>query len=156
MTEEFIEPTAASRRKIAMLFFVALVVGVGAIELLEAQIAEVNKRPICENITTLSLWFGVVFGSLVMCGIWVAWMARKALKLNQLPLPGTWVARRTPILRDGALRWRAYLLLAWSFLAIAGSGVSSYLLWDYLHRVYDSRCGPHSTLPNLTEHRSLK
>jgi hypothetical protein len=156
MTEEFIEPTAASRRNIAMLFFVALVVGGGVIELLEAQIAELNTRPICEGITTVSLWFGLALGGLVLCGIWAACLAHKALKLNQLPLPGTWVVRRTPILRDGALKWRAYLLLGWSVLVIAGSGAFSYFAWDYLHRVYDSRCGPYSTLPNLAEHRSLK
>jgi hypothetical protein len=156
MAAEFIEPTAASRRKLAMLFVVALIAGVGIIELLKAQTAELNTRSICESITTVWLWFVVAFGGLIMCGIWAAWMAHQALKLNQLPLPGTWVFRRTPILRDGAVKWRAYAMLGWSIFVIAGSGVSSYFVWDYLHRAY-SRCELQSTMrPNNTLERTVK
>ena len=145
MTPEFIEPTADSRRKFAVLWVAALVVGVALIELFEFQMDHANRQPICENLTMFSLWCAFVFGGLALCGLWAASIGHRALKLDQIPLPGTWVLRRTPIYRGSSARWRAHAVFAWGIFVIAGAGFSSYVVWDTFDRAA-SRCATRATI----------
>jgi len=148
MNSEFIEPTSASRRKLAIFFVAALVVGVLVIELLEAYLAELKTRPLCETIEPLSVLSISILGGLLLCAAWGAWLARKTLKLNQWPLPGTWVFRRTPIQRGRRVIWRAYAILAWAVLMLASVVFASYLFWGLMDRV-DARCGSRASMqPN--------
>jgi len=139
MNAEFIEPTSASRRKLAVFFVGAIVAGVLAIELVEAYLADLMSRPICEAIEPVSVLLAAVLGAVLLCAPWAAWIARKALKLNQWPLPGTWVFRRTPIQRGRPVIWRAYAMLAWAVLVVATVAYASYVSWSLMHRV-DARC----------------
>jgi FtsH-binding integral membrane protein len=158
MNAEFIEPTSASRRKLAILFVVSLVGGVLLIELLEAYLAELKLRPICETIGPVSVLWISVLGGLLLCAAWAAWTARKTLKLNQWPLPGTWVFRRTLIRRGRPVIWGAYAMLAWAILVVAAVIFASYVSWDLMHRV-DARCGarvsmqPNNALERTVRHR---
>lgn len=140
MDPEFIEPTASSRRNLAMFLIAALVLGIGLIELLQTQLDEMKARPICDSITMFRWWWTLALGGLALCGAWVAWLAQRALKLNQWPLPGTWVFRRTLIRRGNSARWLAYGMLGWSVLAIVGSGISWYVGEELVQRVESQRC----------------
>ena len=148
MTPQFIEPTADSRRKFAMLWVAALVVGLAVIELLEIQSDRVKTQPICESLTMFSLWCALVFGGLALCGLWAASMGHRSLKLGQWPLPGTWVLRRTPIHRGASAKWRAYAIFAWGIVAIGGAGFSWYIAWDLGDRAASHCATPITSRPS--------
>jgi len=153
MTAEFIEPTPASRRKLAIFLVAALIGGVALIELAQGHLAELRTRPVCEAIDPFLSWLAFVLGGLLLCAAWVAWMARRALRVNQWPLPGTLVFRRTPIRRGRPVVWRAYAMLAWAILVVALIAFTSYVSWGLIHRV-EARCDVAGTMhPDQTLER---
>ncbi|MCP5152814.1 MAG: hypothetical protein H6983_01520 [Ectothiorhodospiraceae bacterium] len=82
----------------------------------------VQQRPTDEAVETLrALWWGLTFGNflcaLAFCRHALRW-SRAVLASGQVPPPGAWVLRRTPI-RGGAAAVRA----AW------GSRVAAVVVW---------------------------
>jgi hypothetical protein len=144
MNDEFLEPTPASRRKLALLFVAAVGSGAFVIELLKAYEARLQLRPVCESVEPVLVMWAACLGALVLAAVWVAWLARRALKLNQWPLPGTWVFHRTQIYRGPQVVWRAYAMFAWAALVVALVAFASYLTWQLVHRAVihcESRVG---------------
>jgi hypothetical protein len=140
MNAEYIEPTPKSRRRIALIFVFALLVGVVLIEALQAHLERTSALPICDQIATIRwLWAAVSIG-LIVVGICVGRQGQRALSLNQWPLPGTSVLRRTPIQRGSPVKRRAYVLLGWSALVLVGSTWSWYSVESYVSRVESQRC----------------
>jgi hypothetical protein len=140
MDAEYIEPTAHSRRRILLIFVIALLVGVVLIRLLEAHLERTRALPICDQIFTFRWLWAAVWIGLVGVGIWMAQIARRSLSLNQWPLPGTSVLRRTPIQRGRSVKRRAYVLLGWSLLVLVGSTWSWYAGDAYVSGVESKRC----------------
>jgi hypothetical protein len=140
MDTDYLEASPQSRRRLVLFFVFALVVGVVAIESLEAHLDRIKTLSICDQITTFHwLWTGACLG-LAALGVWAGWLAQRSLKLNQWPLPGAWVFHRTPIHRGNPARWRAYALLGWSVIVLVGSTWSWYVVESYVARVESQRC----------------
>jgi hypothetical protein len=120
MTAEYIEPTRESRRNLLLLVVVAIAVG-GAIRfwLFPALFAHIGTLPKCGQIKWLRNCLIVVVASPPLYALWAVPHAMRMLKLNQSPLPGTWVFRRTPIARGRVVRLRAFGLLFLSAIAPA-------------------------------------
>lgn len=140
MDTEYLEATSQSRRRLGLVLVFAMILGVGMIEALEVHLDQVKALPICDQVNSFRwLWAALWTGLAVLC-IWVAWLAQRSLKLNQWPLPGAWVFRRTPIHRGNSAKWRAYALLGWSIVVLIGSTWSWYVGESYVARVESQRC----------------
>ena len=146
MDPEFIEPTHSSRRNIVVVWVTALIAGVAIIEARETMLAVLMTRPICEVIVITRAAFAVVLGLLAIAALWLAWIARRGLRLNQWPLPGTWVWRRTPIYRGRAMRWRAYALLSASIAMLVICAVEWHLVGEFFSRAKSRSCAEQVTV----------
>jgi hypothetical protein len=140
MDTDYLEASPQSRRRLVLIFVFVLVAGVVVIEALKTYSDRVKTLPICDQIITLHwLWTGACL-ALAVLGIWVGWLAQRALKSNQWPPPGAWIFHRTRIYRGNSAKWRAYVLLSWSVFVLVGSTWSWYVLENYLARVQSHRC----------------
>lgn len=140
MNTEYLEPSLQSRRRLVLIFVFALIIGVVILEALEAALDRSKALPLCDQINTFHLLWAIACGGLMAVGIYAARLAQRSLKLNQWPLPGTSVFRRTLIHRGGSAKWRAYALLVWSVVAVVGSAWSWYAAENYVSRVEVQRC----------------
>jgi hypothetical protein len=120
MSTEYIHPTQEGRRNLVMLVLFSLIAGV-AIDfwLLPAFFSYIHSLPKCNQFAWLrGTLLGVIFFPPLLA-LWAIPHSLKLLKLNQSPLPGAWVLRRTPIKRGRPVRLRAIALLLLSVLALA-------------------------------------
>jgi len=138
---EFLEPTPASRRKLTALLVAALAGGASLIEWLKSYLAELKSRPICDTLEPVLVLGILILASLLLLSAWVAWTARKVLRLDQWPLPGTWVFRRTPIQRGRKVVLRAYAMLGLAVLVVAFVAFASYGSWQQLLHGWVLACG---------------
>ena len=122
---EFIEPTTASRCKLAVLA-AAVALGLGVLHF--ALTPYVNALPRCERFPLVQGFLVVLIGAFPLFGLWALWYAQRLLKLNQLPLPGAWVWRRTPVRRGRTVRVLGWALLAWSLAALSTPLLAWYLI----------------------------
>jgi hypothetical protein len=120
MSDEFIEPTPESRRNLLLLFFAALVVA-GALKfwLMPALFSHIAGLPRCEQLRWLRGVLLVAIATPAIFGMWAIPQSLRLFKLNQSPLPGTWVWRRTPVRRGRAVRLRAAYVLVVGLAALA-------------------------------------
>lgn len=120
MEQDFIEPSKSSRKKLLMLVIgAALIGGLLQFVLMPQYFAFVKALPPCDQFPWLRGALAVVIFSVPAIAIfWAIPHARKLLKYEQIPLPGAWVWRRTPIKRGASVRWMAYGLFAWALLAV--------------------------------------
>jgi hypothetical protein len=121
MTEDFIDPTPESRRK--LLWLIAAVLLLGALAtywLLPWFRMQMQVLPPCEAIRLARWALLVLLLSLPLIAMgWALPLAWRLWTTGQFPPPGTWVVRRTPIRRGRAVRIRAVALVLWSVLSIA-------------------------------------
>jgi hypothetical protein len=116
---DFLDPGPHDQRVlilswIALAFAGALIV----LWLKPALLAHVNALPVCDQ---LPWWRAFLVGALcapVVVALWAVHYARKLLRYEQMPLPGTRVLRRTPIVRGRPVRLRAWLLIAVAAIAV--------------------------------------
>lgn len=128
MAREYLEPTLATRRKLAL---VALV-GVLLVALLEFWLKPrvlhyIDGLPICAQ---LPWWRGLLVSTiclLPLAALFAFLQARKLLRFKQWPPPDAWVLRRTPIQRGRVVTVRAFVLL---FVGLVILGVTLYLAWQ--------------------------
>ena len=131
MESDYIEPTAATRRKAMALVAVAgAVAAVAQFWLAPRFFAFVNALPVCERLPWLR---GMLIGLIAVVplfGLYGIWLACRVLLAGQWPLPNAPVWRRTRIRRGRAARWRAGMLL------LAASVAASFplLAWHGLGR----------------------
>jgi len=117
-----------------------VILGVGMIKALEAHLEHAKTLPICEQASSFRwLWAAVWIGLVALC-ISAAWLAQRSLRLNQWPLPGAWVFRRTPVRRGNSAKWRALVLLGWSLAVLVGSTWSWYAGDNYVAGIESQRC----------------
>jgi len=140
MSAEYLEATPQSRRRAGLVFVGALVLGVVLIEALDTWLEQSKALPMCEQLTSFRWLWATVWAALGILCLWVARVGQQSLKLNQWPLPGTWLLRRTLIHRGKSAKWRALAMLGWSVAALVGSGVSWYVGDSYVARVESQRC----------------
>ncbi len=115
MNDEFIEPTRHGRAGLILIWLV----GVAGMAFLQFWV-----RPLlmtlqgCDRVLllerTLASGIGISM-ALVICG---GYSALKALKFKQMPLPGSWVWRRTPVQRGRRVTLKAYVFLAGSVILV--------------------------------------
>ena len=150
MEPEYVEPTAASRRKaIALVVFAVVAAAVLQFLLAPRYFAFVNSLPICERLPWLrSLLFGLL-GSIPLFGLWGVWLAWRVFKHGQWPLPNAWVWRRTRIHRGMGAKAHACMLLGGSCLAIS----LPFLAWQWLGRT-GLLSQPAQCAPNLSIERT--
>ncbi|MEZ5457166.1 MAG: hypothetical protein R3F04_13830 [Lysobacteraceae bacterium] len=121
MTEDFIDPTPESRRK--LLWLIAAVLLLGALAtywLLPWFRMQMQVLPPCEAIRLARWALLVLLLSLPLIAMgWALPLAWRLWTTGQFPPPGTWVVRRKPIRRGRAVRIRAVALVLWSVLSIA-------------------------------------
>jgi hypothetical protein len=148
--EEFIEPTPASRRKIAAQFVSALVVCVVTLEFLMPRFLEfIHALPLCEQLDWIDGAFLVLTGALMLLAARGIFTARQALRLGQWPLPGAAVLRRTPVQRGALLRRGAYAGLVASLAVIVLGLGAEYLMHQYFTEVQAKRCSVAGTPPSV-------
>lgn len=118
--QDFIEPTRESRRNLLVLIVVAVLVG-AAIKFwaMPAFFAHVASLPRCEQIARLRESLVVLVCTPPLFAVFHIPYAIRMIKLNQAPLPGTWVFVRTPIRRGRVVMLRACLMLLLSLAALA-------------------------------------
>lgn len=129
MTEEFLEAFPRSRRGLILLL-VSVVALAATVQfwLGPALFAHIESLPVCaQRPWWQALLIGTV-GLLPVIALWSVGQARRILRSGQVPPPGTWVLRRTPIRRGAIARRRAYLLLAYAALTLAVTGYCLRLL----------------------------
>jgi hypothetical protein len=136
---EYLEATPQSRRRIVLRFLLAFVIGVAIVEALEAYLANMKIVPICDQLIPFRWLWGAVSLALVILSAWIARIGFSVLRLGRWPLPGTSVARRTPIQRGGSARWRAYALLSYSAFVLVGS-VWFWYVGDSITAGAESKC----------------
>jgi hypothetical protein len=129
MNNEFIEPTRESRRNLLLLIAVVAVSG-GLIKfwLMPAFFAHIATLPRCDQIVWLRNTVLAVLATPPVMALWSVPHSLRLLKLNQSPLPGTWVFRRTPVRRGRSVRIQACFLLALSVAMLAFPVVGMHLL----------------------------
>ena len=119
-SEDFLEPTRESRRNLALIWTLLAAVGALIVWWLKpALLSYVMALPACEQLPWLRAFVVAALVSPLAIAAWAANHARKVLRCGQLPLPGTWVFQRTPILRGRRAQLRAYLLLVAAVGAVA-------------------------------------
>jgi hypothetical protein len=126
---EFVEPTAKTRRNLLALFAIALLVGgLFTLVLKPALLGFITQLPVCEQ----ARWsFGLLIAYLCplpVIAVWTGNYARKLLKFNQSPLPGAWVWRRTPVKRGRLVRLQAYATIACSATLLIAPFYAWYVL----------------------------
>jgi hypothetical protein len=142
MSDEFIEPTRESRRNLLLLAVVGIVVGVSLQFWLKPVFLEhMSSLPLCDRLKWLRACLLGVIATPPLLAFWSIPHAIKLLKLDQSPLPGTWVFQRTPIRRGRVVRLKAYFLLVLSLATLAFPLVGWHLLQSTPIFVPTKSCG---------------
>ena len=121
MSEEFLEPTGQGKRNL-LLAFAVLAIGLLIVQAwaMPTFFDYVNALQQCDRISVLEKTaIALLLFPAVTAGAWGLARARKLIRLEQFPLPGDWVIRRTPIRRGRAVRRKGYALLVLSFALFA-------------------------------------
>ena len=145
MVREYLEPTPATRRKLALVVLAGVALGA----LLEfwlkpAVLHFIDTLPICAQ---LPWWRGLLVSAiclLPLAALFAFLQAHKLLRFKQWPPPDAWVLRRTPIQRGRVVTVRAYVLL---FVGLVIIGVTLYLAWQVTKVPFFSM--PSGCAPNL-------
>ena len=128
MVHEYLEPTAAMRRNLALVVLAGvLVVALLEIWLKPTVLHFIDNLPICAQ---LPWWRGLLVSAICifpLAALFPLFQARKLLRFKQWPLPGAWVLRRTPIQRGRVVTVRAYVLI---FVGVVILGITPYLAWQ--------------------------
>jgi hypothetical protein len=131
--DEYIEATPASRRKLVAVFVVAVVAGLVILEyLLPEYLAYIRTLPFCEQVDWVESTFLALMLGLVVLVPWIAKSARDVLRLEQWPLPGSWVWSRTRVERGARVRWRGRGMVAAAVVLLVVPLVSAYSVHGFL------------------------
>jgi len=119
MNDQFSEPTRQGRRNLLLMVAIGILVA-AALQfwLKPAFFAHLNALPLCDRLKWLRVWLLGAIATPPLFALWGIPQAIRLFKLNQSPLPGTWVFRRTPIKRGRVVRLQAGFLLLFSLLAL--------------------------------------
>ena len=139
-TNEFVETSAESRRKLLALSVAGVLFGAALTFLLRpALFAYIKQLPACGQ----AQWsFGLLIcslGLLPVIGLWAGNYARKPLKHGQIPLPDAWVWRRTPVTRGRMVQFRAYGIMLCSVAFFAVFFYGWHVLWPMVAAI-SHRC----------------
>lgn len=155
MSEEFLEPTRQGRRNL-LLAFAALAIGFLLIQAwaMPAFFDYVNVLPSCERISALEkLTIALLLLPAMAAGAWGIVRARKLIRLEQFPLPGDWVIRRTPIRRGRVVRRNGYALLAISVALLVLPFGGLYFTDPVFMSIKEKhRCITHTSMPITRAH----
>jgi hypothetical protein len=148
MSNEFIEPTRESRRNLLLLIAIGIVVGTSfKFWLMPALFAHINSLPLCDRLRWLRACLLGAISTPPLFALWAIPHAIRLLKLNQSPLPGTWVFQRTSIQRGRVVRLRAYFLLVTSVAACAFPVFGLHLLQSTPFSASPNSCTDNSPKP---------
>ena len=129
MSIEYIEPTREGRRNLVVLIVITVIAGATIkLWLLPALFSHIDSLPKCDQIRWLRVCLIGISAAPPLITLWSIPYAIRLLKLNQSPLPGSWVFLRTPIKRGLVVRLRAFGLLSASALALAIPVIGVYAL----------------------------
>jgi hypothetical protein len=140
MTEpRYIEPTAASRGKLAGAVVAAFAVGLAFEWWLASRLEWVASLPTCESLP----WVRVE----LLAGLLICWYISYAAfgqgtetwKTGQTPLPNTWVWSRTRVRTGGYAKFTAIATFATSAIFLLGPVVV--IAWQELYLIF---CFPQS------------
>jgi hypothetical protein len=108
---EYIEPT--TRARLALVCVVALAIAFAlAAALVGPNVkAYLQQLPPCELLDGLRWGLHATVTATVCASFSLFWVGLRILQHGQVPLPGSWVVRRTRVVRDSRARWLARLLM---------------------------------------------
>lgn len=141
MDPGYIEPTTATRLKLAIASLIGVAIYV-AMELWWQPFMEfVRGLPVCESLPWLR---GVII--VFTLGIWFAGLsvlraAVKTLRAGQSPFPGAWVWTRTKIKSGWRARLDGYAFALLAAICFTGPVIGAYLLRINLLFCFPEACG---------------
>ena len=135
MVPEYIDPTPGSRRRLIVIFAVALFVGLPLLEGVKLFGEQIEAKELCDQIAKFNLLWAFACGAWAAVGAYLAWLGVRVLTFNQWPLPGTKVFRRTRIHRGRSAKLRALGVLAAAVIFVAGPLWSWYTVDVYMTRI---------------------
>lgn len=131
MEEEFIEPSAAEKKKAWLLIFISIAAGLLFLPLAQGYLNLIDGLPKCEQLS----WLVVTLYALMLLpfgvGLWLLRQARLIFKNSQFPLPDARVIRRTKIHRGQKARWLAVTAITLSLMLIGGSAFMTYRISQF-------------------------
>ena len=141
--EEYIEATPASRRKLGVLFAVLVSAAFAMLELvLPEYLAFLRTLAFCDQLDWVEGTLLAMLLAAVIPAPW-SWIAsRRIVRLEQWPLPGSWVWQRTRVERGAKVLWRARALAAAAVAMFIVPVAGALLVHDFLGEARASRCDP--------------
>ena len=139
--EQYIEATPASRRKLGVLFAVAVVGGLLVLEFLLPQyLAHLRVLPFCEQVEWVEATLLTLLLALMLPAAWLLVGARKVLRREQWPLPGSLVWQRTEVQRGPQVRRRAHLMLGSAAMLVVLALVLAGQVHGFMESARATRC----------------
>ena len=118
---EFIEPTKASRIKLASIWLTGAIIIACTDYFWASLMGHINSLPLCSQLPWLQTILIAGFLLLLFASAIFARHAHKVLSSNQTPVPGTLVFFRTPIKRGSKTKFEAYAAATGAILFLAAS-----------------------------------
>jgi hypothetical protein len=141
--EQYIEATPASRRKLVVLFAVLVVAALGILEVLLPQyLAFLRTMAFCEQLDWVEGTLLAILLAAIVPAPWSWITSRRILRLEQWPLPGSWVWQRTRVERGPKVRWRGRAMAAAAIAMLTVPMVGALLVHDFLGEARATRCDP--------------
>ena len=145
-SDEFIEATPASRRKLAAIFVVAIVGGLVTLEyMLPEYLAYIRTLPFCDQVDWVEATFLMLLLGFAIPVPWLGHSAREVLRREQWPLPGSWVWNRTPVERGPGVRRRGRAMLAAAVSLLVIPLLMGFLVHDFFSQARE-RCATPSVV----------
>jgi hypothetical protein len=140
MDPEFIEPTPASRRRIALAFAATAAVAIVVIAFAVPRYFEqLRQLELCDQIDRMRTTLTVLLGAVGLLTAWMVAVGVRALRSLRWPPPRASVWRRTEVKRGAAAR-----RYGWSML-VAGVAILAAVacLWVWTDRFYSEHRAHH-------------
>jgi hypothetical protein len=139
--EQYIEASPASRRKLGVLFAMAVIGGLITLEfLLPRYLAHVRVLPFCEQVEWVEATLLALLLALMLPAAWLLAAARRVLRLERWPLPGALVWQRIEIQRGPQVRRRAHLMLGSAALLVVLALVLAGQVHGFMESARATRC----------------
>lgn len=142
MTEpQYIEPTSASRAKLAAVAIAVFAIGLAFERWVSPGLKWIASLPTCDSLpwVRLELLFGVLICWYI--GYAAFKQGRETWRTGQTPLPNTWVWHRTRVRTGGYAKFTAVFALATSAFFLVGPVVIFFWQKLYLIFCFPQSCG---------------